>query len=435
MALSTLSNSPVSSIKKYIDNKKVVILYPNTLYKSQLTAYFTREIEGTVFYHQLSRPNIPLQDWIIESSREFNLIDNDYDADKVIEGAQGSKNPSDWANSIVKAFKKLKNSKNVIFFDDFDLTPPTKELATFLGTLLDNLPSNCIAVFSSRLLAYYPWVEFVTKSQGIILGTGFRKSSIVLTPSEGSNPQLEVSAFGTGSAYVNGVEMTHWDGSLPRFLFFYLVDNPLVTRDQIFTMFWPSLGTKEATNVFHVTKRKIGERLTEIVGDGNDYELTSYGAGFYSPSKNVVRHYDVGEFIDAVTEAHETEDEQHQVELLQRAISLYKGDFLSTLDATWANERREYLKSLYVKALVTMGRIHLKHQLHDEALNYFKTALKYVPQREEIHRDVMQVYAESGRTQEAVLQYRTLAERLKQDLDLPPSKETRALYEKIMADY
>ena len=41
----------------------------------------------------------------------------------------------------------------------------------------------------------------------------------------------------------------------------------MVTRDEIFETFWPGLPTKEATNVFHVTKRKISERL--------GYELTS----------------------------------------------------------------------------------------------------------------------------------------------------------------
>ena len=52
------------------------------------------------------------------------------------------------------------------------------------------------------------------------------------------------------------------------------------TRADIFKEFWPGLPIKSATNVFHVTKRKIGERLgcdlTSYAGDGSFESLSTH---------------------------------------------------------------------------------------------------------------------------------------------------------------
>src|SRR5690606_6778276 len=90
---------------------------------------------------------------------------------------------------------------------------------------------------------------------------------------------LEVRALGTGRVLRDGKSVDNWDGLLPRSLFFYLVDKGMTTRNDIFNTFWPNLSVREATNVFHVTKRKISEVL------GTD--LTVYWSGFYHISPDI----------------------------------------------------------------------------------------------------------------------------------------------------
>ena len=102
----------------------------------------------------------------------------------------------------------------------------------------------------------------VARGDAIVLGTDQRKDDMMFTVEATPKPQLEVYAFGRGHALVNGLPITNWDGALPRNLFFFFMDHPLVTRDEIFETFWPDLSVKEATNVFHVTKRKITERIS-----------------------------------------------------------------------------------------------------------------------------------------------------------------------------
>ena len=69
----------------------------------------------------------------------------------------------------------------------------------------------------------------------------------------------------------------------------------MVTRAEIFQTFWPNLTTREATNVFHVTKRKI----SEVLGT----ELTVYGSSFYHISPQIQLSYDVSLFNQLVQDS------------------------------------------------------------------------------------------------------------------------------------
>ena len=250
---------------------------------------------------------------------------------------------------------------------------------------------------------------------------------------EEPRPALEVYALGRGYVLVNGQEITNWDGALPRNLFFYFVDNPLVTRDQIFSVFWQKLTTKEATNVFHVTKRKISERITMKVDEPGNYELTQYSAGFYTPSEKVIRYYDVHEFEDAVNRAMVTVDDAEEELLLRRAIDLYRGPFLQDGKMDWMAERRETLRRLYAQALIGMGRLSNAKSDPDAALGYFLRALKETPEREDIHREVMTIYMNKGMIYDAKEQYHHLEKLLKSELNITPANESRELYHLVLS--
>src|SRR5260370_15199033 len=130
---------------------------------------------------------------------------------------------------------------------------------------------------------------------------------------------LEVYALGLGHASINGRKIDRWDGALPRSLFFYFIDRGMVTRDEIFQTFWPTLSIREATNVFHVTKRKI----SEILG----FDLTVYWSGFYRISPDIDLYYDVVKFVEDVQNSVVANDHDG-IQLLERAIDLSRGLFL-----------------------------------------------------------------------------------------------------------
>ncbi|NDJ63220.1 MAG: hypothetical protein GYB67_19020 [Chloroflexi bacterium] len=325
------------------------------------------------------------------------------------------------------------DNKIILFIDELDRVPMDDDFNEFVTALVAALPAHVQIAFSSRLLTHQPWYDMVASGNAIVLGTEYRRNDVMFTVETTPKPQLEVYSLGRGYALVNGQLITNWDGALPRNLFFYFMDHPLVTRDEIFKTFWPDLSVKEATNVFHVTKRKITERISMKVGDSGSYELTQYNSGFYLPSDKVVRHYDVGDFQDAVERAMVATVEREEISLLTRAIDIYRASFLQTIDMDWIVERRKFLRQLYAQALIGMGRIWKRREDDQRALGYFTRALKETAEREDIHREVMTIYLRLGMTDDARRQYTRLEEVLDETLQIGPSRESRELFALIEA--
>jgi DNA-binding SARP family transcriptional activator len=233
---------------------------------------------------------------------------------------------------------------------------------------------------------------------------------------------LEVRALGPGRVLINGRLIEQWDGVLPRTLFFYFVDRGMTTRDEIFHTFWPNLSTREATNVFHVTKRKISEIL------GTD--LTVYWSGFYRISPELELHYDVLKFAEAVQNAAVEEDDTALV-LLQNAVELYHGPFLSTIDQEWVTNRRSELATTYAEALAGLARIYRNRSDAQNALGCYLRAAATSPQREDLARSIMELYRDLGNPGAALEVYDRLESELKSTLNVDPSPQTAELASEI----
>ena len=233
---------------------------------------------------------------------------------------------------------------------------------------------------------------------------------------------LEVRALGTGQVLINGRQIDQWDGALPRSLFFYFVDRGMTTRDEVFATFWPELSTREATNVFHVTKRKISEIL--------DVDLTVYSSGFYRISPQIDLYYDVVSFAEAVQNSDVAEPDEARL-LLERAISLHERDFLRDFDQPWAERRRDELRRTYVDALSAQGRLCEDENQISEALGLYSRAFGLAPQREDLARAQMRLYARAGDRGKALAVCDRLVSELRTSLGVDPSPETIALAEDI----
>ncbi len=100
----------------------------------------------------------------------------------------------------------------------------------------------------------------------------------------------------------------------------------------------------------------------------------------------------------------------------------------------WIDERREHLRLTYASALISVGRIFKSLNETDKAISFYLRALREVPQREDIHRDVMTIYEGRGERDKAVAQYKALKDILKRTLGITPSSATRTLYSMLTGE-
>ncbi len=337
---------------------------------------------------------------------------------------QSTANETDAGEAFAKDLNALATSSLILILDE--IKPALFDDRTEgLNALINTLGDHVKLVFSSQIAPYQPWKTWLTNKTASVLNIERHRGELTFVPDAMAIPQLEVFGFGPGTAFIDGLEVTQWEGMLPRTLFFYFIDNPVASRDDIFRDFWPQprVAVKDATDIFHVTKHKVSEVLNKRLGIPNIVDLTAYKQGVYIPGDRLVRHYDVAKFIDFLQQASTNEHEREN--LLLRAVDLYRGPFLSALDAQWVIQRRHELDILYSDALIELGRINAQRGDREAALQRFREALKHRPEREDIHRSIITVWAEAGEQAKANEQLSELMATIYTPMGIKTSPETQ----------
>jgi predicted ATPase/DNA-binding SARP family transcriptional activator/Tfp pilus assembly protein PilF len=125
---------------------------------------------------------------------------------------------------------------------------------------------------------------------------------------------------------------------------------------------------------------------------------------------------------------------------LTEAVELVRGDFLATLRVpdspdfeSWQTIEAQGLCSQLTNALERLVLLHLPNAETTDgiAVGYARRWLTLDPLNEAAHRRLMQLYGWSGQRAAALRQYHECVQTLNEELSVPPSAETTALYEAI----
>jgi DNA-binding SARP family transcriptional activator len=315
------------------------------------------------------------------------------------------------------------NTINMIILDECDRAIQA-EFNTFIKQFANAHKETRIAIVS-RLVAHdlLEDEQFRKRSQFIPVNEALMLYDYAQRDS--ANTLVEVRAFGSGYVHINGRAIENWDGILPRRLFFYFADRGMVTRKEIFETFWDDLPKQEATNVFHVTKRKV----TDVIGES----FTKFSSGFYRISPNIEFSYDVIRFTELIQQSIVQED-HNTIELLENAVELYRAPFLNSendYNTPWVEKRQSELNEMFGEALFILAG----HKLHigdtDQALGHYLNALKILNHREEIVEKVMEIYWERSLHQDALDLYEWIKDNLDSDYGIQPNKRLKELASKI----
>lgn len=401
-------------------DKPLILIYPRHRSHLALVAMLLDVYAHQVVYYALGADDSSLPDWLRHMTADLASVASLGDQTRAALDARAT--PEDLASALAADLAAMQRDRVLLLLDQFDNLDFDADADRFFRALADKLPAKVQIVINARLLGVQPWNDLLHAGQAEIVGSD-RAISGGIFGDEPGRGQLEVFALSGGHVYMDGRPIISWEGSLPKHLFYFFVDHPMVTRDEIFSVFWPKMSVKEATNVFHVTKRKISERL--------GHELTNYQSGFYIPSPKLSIHYDASLFEQAINAAIEFETDAPA--LWYKAVQLYRSPFLPTITMPWVEQRRQELQSKYAQALIGLGRYHRGRGETEQALGYLLRALREKPDWEDVHRDVMKIYHQQGRIDDAVTQYRQLERTLTRMFKIAPSKETRNLFDTIRA--
>lgn len=254
--------------------------------------------------------------------------------------------------------------------------------------------------------------------------------------------RLELSLLGPLHVTLNSHTVNSFAYDKVRALLAYLVveaDRPH-RREALAELLWPD---QPATTARHSLSQALAT-LRQALGDhaaAPPYLLISRPAVQWNRASDyAVDVFSFTALIDACQRhAHPRRETcAHCARQLERAVALYKGEFLaqfiigdSAAFEEWALLRRESLQQRMLGALAWLSEYYLERGAYEQAARYARQEIAIDPWREEAHRRVMRVLARSNQRAAALRHYEQCRALLANELGIEPDAATTALYEHI----
>ncbi|GAB4263109.1 MAG: BTAD domain-containing putative transcriptional regulator [Candidatus Promineifilaceae bacterium] len=233
--------------------------------------------------------------------------------------------------------------------------------------------------------------------------------------------QLAINLFGGLEIKLNGIPVEGFISSkVPALLVYLAVTRRAHQRDTLSTLLWGEMGDTEA-------RRNLRQALSNLRKFFASFLLISQESVQFNPGTSCYLD------TDAFDHALETGD-------LPTATKLYRGNFLAGFRIRQSPEFEEWVLTQQIqyheramRAFQDLCDAYTGRGEYSLAIDTANRVLALDPWREEAHRRLMLLQARAGQYTAALAQYRTCATILQSEFGAPPSRETRRLYERILA--
>jgi predicted ATPase/DNA-binding SARP family transcriptional activator len=242
--------------------------------------------------------------------------------------------------------------------------------------------------------------------------------------------RLALSLLGSFQVHLEGKSIADFESDRVRALLAYLAVEAQRPhrRDALAALLWPDWPQRSALtnlrNALSNLRKAIGDRVTAapvllVNRETIQFDLTSDCA------------------VDVQTFRSLTATEP-TASHLEHALELYRAPFLdgfglddSALFEEWVQNTREQLQRQCLATLDHLAEHCEQRGDLTQAIEYAWRQIDLAPWQEQAHQRVMRLLALSGNRNAALAQYETCRRMLQQELNVEPSPETVALYERI----
>ncbi|HEX6475525.1 MAG TPA: hypothetical protein VF114_10625, partial [Candidatus Limnocylindria bacterium] len=132
-----------------------------------------------------------------------------------------------------------------------------------------------------------------------------------------------------------------------------------VAKDEFVELIWPDVDLERADLAFHRTLGGLRGTLEPTRGSGDRGSAVSFHNDRYRLDPSLIGWSDAQAFEEAMSAASASTDPDAALQHLERARSLYRGDYLDDCpfygDSAQVEERRELLRGRCVDLLLTLG--------------------------------------------------------------------------------
>ncbi len=246
---------------------------------------------------------------------------------------------------------------------------------------------------------------------------------------------LELQLFGPSQASYCNRPLPGFPNRQSYLLLCYLLLNRHHShhRERLAAFFWNEYPTAVSRKYLRNALWQLRQALQLVGASADEYLLISDDSVSFLTSS---RYWlDVEVFEATVTRCQDLSGYEltpEQAAHLEEATDLYTGDLLEGIYEDWCLYDRERLSLLYLNALSKLIAFHEVNGAYERGLTYGARILARDHTREKVHRQMMRLYWLLGDRNAALAQYKRCAQILREELGIPPMKETRLLYEQML---
>jgi DNA-binding SARP family transcriptional activator len=195
----------------------------------------------------------------------------------------------------------------------------------------------------------------------------------------------------------------------------------LASRDELLEALWPGDDPRRSAARFYQAVSEARKLLGDAFRRDRD---------MYALDRDQL-HVDLDELGRLRSDAESTAGDE-QLALLERALTLFRGEPFTGIDALWAEGEQRHLTALRADLLEQAGRLRLEGGDAAGALGYAEAAVALDGSNESPVRLAMEADGALGRREAVVERYEGLVRTLEERFGLDPTRETTHLYRRLL---
>lgn len=250
--------------------------------------------------------------------------------------------------------------------------------------------------------------------------------------------QLRVQTLGPFVVWrgAEAVAAHEWRRDKARQLFQLLLTRRqrLLERDQIVELLWPGLDGETAERDFKVALSTLYRVLEPALPARALSAYVLREGTLYGLRPGADLTLDAEQFEQAVRQGDRLarQGDEGFIDRYRAALTLYGGDFLQDYPYDeWASEERERLLGLWLHAADRLAAALAERARWPEVIDVCQAILQRDECWEQAYRLLMLAHARLGNRAQALRTYARCVERLREELDVPPSAATVRLFEEL----
>jgi DNA-binding SARP family transcriptional activator len=246
---------------------------------------------------------------------------------------------------------------------------------------------------------------------------------------------LRIKLFGSLDLERDGQAVTRFPSRKVRDLFAYLALNrqSAHSREHLAGLFWGDSDDEKARHSLNTALWRLNGVLTTGAGDQGRAQLrvTPQEIGFNGASDFWL---DIAEFESRCSLGDRSSSPDQQAALYSQAVMFYTGDLLTDCYEEWCIQERERLQCVYLRILERLLTYHAQRKDYESAIDCARRILATDSLREQVHRELIELYIAAGQSTSALRQYRQCEDVLGRELAVTPMPETQELLARILSD-